>query len=199
MGPVKEKIKTTASKEAMRWCDEVQEGGIERGPSDSGNDFDIRMSEEPDGVLAAQKIVDILRQRGVCLIEANAPLELIRAAHDEAESLLEEGEFKPPMRVHDDRSMLEAQLWSQALQDEEKAVWIRESESKAVHLKNALKLLGKNMADFCGGLGPLLEKDLGVSFDRIGQAMLTCYTGERQYALHIDNPHAGHEQGLPDN
>ena len=27
------------------------------------------------------------------------------------------GEFKAPMRVHDDRSLLEAQLWQQALQD----------------------------------------------------------------------------------
>lgn len=27
------------------------------------------------------------------------------------------GEFKPPIRVHDDRSLLEAQLWSHALQE----------------------------------------------------------------------------------
>ena len=28
-----------------------------------------------------------------------------------------QGEFKPPIRVHDDRSLLEAQLWSHALQE----------------------------------------------------------------------------------
>lgn len=65
----------------------------------------------------------------------------MRAAHDEAEALWEDGEFKPPIRVHDDRSMLEGQLWSHALQaflldhtpiaspvsgqDVEKSVWIR--------------------------------------------------------------------------
>ena len=30
-----------------------------------------------------------------------------------------QGEFKPPIRVHDDRSLLEAQLWSHALQETE--------------------------------------------------------------------------------
>eukprot|EP00931_Biecheleriopsis_adriatica_P005703 TRINITY_DN107186_c0_g1_i1.p1 TRINITY_DN107186_c0_g1~~TRINITY_DN107186_c0_g1_i1.p1 ORF type:complete len:317 (+),score=83.35 TRINITY_DN107186_c0_g1_i1:61-1011(+) len=199
MGYKKEKIKTKASKEAMRWADDDQEGSVLRGPSDHGNDFDVRMDEEPDGMAAAMKIAKILKEKGVCLVRANAPFELLCAAHEEAESLWEEGEFKAPMRVSDDRSMLEAQLWKQALQDEEKAVWIRESESKAVQLKNALKLLGKNMADFAAGIGPLLEKDLGVEFDRLGQPLLTCYTGDRQYALHIDNPHRGEEQGLPDN
>ena len=53
------------------------------------------------------------------------PFLEVRAAHDEAEALWEDGEFKPPIRVHDDRSMLEGQLWSHALQDVEKSVWIR--------------------------------------------------------------------------
>ncbi|CAE7221135.1 MTR1 [Symbiodinium natans] len=199
MGEKKEKIKTKASKEAMRWADGDTEGPIERGPTEAGNDFDIRMQDEPDGMLAAQKIVQVLKEKGVCLVQANAPKEIVFTALDEAESLWEEGEFKPPMRVHDDRSLLEAQLWRQALQDVDKAVWIRESDCKAIQLKNALKLLGKNMADFCAGLGPLLEKEMGVSFDRLGQPLLTCYTGERQYSVHIDNPHSGEDQGLPDN
>eukprot|EP00439_Symbiodinium_sp_Y106_P017121 s6054_g2.t1 len=203
----------------MRWADGDSEGPIERGPTETGNDFDIRMQEEPDGMLAAEKIVQVLKEKGVCVVQANAPLPLVSSAYEEAESLWEEGEFKPPLRVHDDRSLLEAQLWQQALQDGsfgvrsgytyslffgdksdvDKAVWIRESDSKAIQLKNALKLLGRNMADFCAGLGPLLEKEIGVSFDRLGQPLLTCYTGDRQYSVHIDNPHSGDDAGLPDN
>jgi len=192
-------VKTKASKEAMRWADDGAEGPIERSPSDAGNDFDIRMQEEPDGMLAAQKIVQVLKERGFCLVQANAPIPLIQTAFEEAESLWEEGEFKPPIRVHDDRSLLEAQLWSHALQDVERSVWIREGDSKAIHLKNALKLLGRNMADFCAGLGPLLEKELGVRFDRLGQPLLTCYTGDATHRVHIDNPHDGEEGSLPDN
>eukprot|EP00441_Pelagodinium_beii_P045689 CAMPEP_0197623084 /NCGR_PEP_ID=MMETSP1338-20131121/3160_1 /TAXON_ID=43686 ORGANISM="Pelagodinium beii, Strain RCC1491" /NCGR_SAMPLE_ID=MMETSP1338 /ASSEMBLY_ACC=CAM_ASM_000754 /LENGTH=315 /DNA_ID=CAMNT_0043192933 /DNA_START=100 /DNA_END=1047 /DNA_ORIENTATION=+ len=196
----KEKIKTKASKEAMRWADDGQDGPVKQGPTEQGNDFDVRMSEEPDGMLAAKKIVKVLKEKGVCLVQANAPMELVIAAHGEATSLWEDGEFKPPMRVHDDKSMLEAQLWDRALKDEEKVVWIKESDSKAVQLCGALKMLGKNMGDFCGGLGPLLDQELGLQFDRLGQAMLSCYTGDKRYSLHIDNPHAGaDEQGLPDN
>lgn len=199
MEKTKEKIKTKASTEPMRWAADGAEGSIIRGPTDEGNCFDIRMADEPDGVLAAEKIAKVLQERGVCLIQANAPVDLLAAAHEEAESLWEDGEFKAPLRVHDDRSMIEAQLWGQALTDEDKVVWIRDGESKSVKLKNALKLLSRNLADFGGGIGPLLEKDMGIQFDRLGQAMLSCYTGDKNYSLHIDNPHAGSEGSLPDN
>merc|ERR1712083_999172 len=33
------------------------------------------------------------------------------------------------------------------------------------------------------------EQDLCLHFDRVGQAMLSCYTGDRTYTLHVDNPH----------
>ena len=52
------------------------------------------------------------------------------------------------------------------------------------------------MADFCAGLGPLLEKQ-GVAFDRLGQPLLACHTGDASHRVHIDNPHE--EGGLPDN
>lgn len=199
MGREGEKLRGKASTEAMRWADDG-EGAIVRSPGDEGNDFDIRMAEEADGLLAAEKIVRVLKEKGVVLIQANAPPDLLMAACDEAEALWEEGEFKPPMRVHDDRSMLEAQLWKQALVDEDKCVWIRENEPK-IRMKNALKLLSRNMGDFAGGLGQHLSQLMGIEFDRLGQAMLTCYTGDRQYNLHIDNPHGTDdgEGGLPDN
>lgn len=187
----KDKIKTHASKEAMRYNDE--ESVIQRGPAEDGtNDFDIRMSGEPDGVLAAKKIVDCIKKTGLCVIEANAPRDLLAAAADEANQLWEDGSFQPPLKVHDDRSMLEAKAWRQALQDEEKIVWIRPpkqgDEAGQVNCP-ALRVLASNLSEFGSGLGQLIEKETGASFDRHGHSLLSCYTGDRQYALHVDNPH----------
>lgn len=198
----RDKVKTHASKEPMRWA-ETEEAPIARGPTDHGNDFDIRMRQEADGQKAAKKIVDIIAERGVCLVEANAPADLLAAACDEAEQLWEDGHFSAPFRVSDDRSMMEAKLWHQAVQDEEKVVWIKQDApgAKPSHMMNALKLLAKNISDFSGGLGPLLKRDAGIDFDKYGQTMLSCYTGDRQYNLHLDNPHGEEEDehGLPDN
>ena len=69
------KIKTTAVGGPVRLMDDGAElGPVARGPSQRGNDFDIRMSEEADGVAAAQKIVEVLKKRGVCVHVANAPV-----------------------------------------------------------------------------------------------------------------------------
>jgi len=204
----KGKIQTTASSEAMRWADDEETSGpIFREPSFTGNEFDVRMSEEPDGLKASKKIVKCIADRGVCLCQANAPEQLLESACYEAQALWDDGAFGAPLRVHDDRSMLEAQLWGQALKDEEKVVWVREGGAgpgpgaQASRGMNALKLLAKNMADFASGLGGELHETLGIDFDRIGHVMLSCYAGDRQYALHLDNAHGDEEDesGLPDN
>mmetsp|Transcript_23964 Transcript_23964/g.71642 ORF Transcript_23964/g.71642 Transcript_23964/m.71642 type:complete len:317 (-) Transcript_23964:66-1016(-) len=199
----KDKIKTKASKEAMRWAD-TEEAPVARGPNDFGNDFDIRMRSEPDGMKAAEKIVKVIKERGVCLVEANAPVELLTAAFDEAEQLWEDGHFRPPLRVGDDRAMLEAELWKQALSDEEKVFYISASDTpdaKTKHMTNALKVLAKNVADFSSGLAATLKKEIGLDYDRFGQSMLSCYTGDRQYSLHLDNPHGDEDddRAMPDN
>lgn len=196
------KIKTTASKEAMRWTDDGPPGEVEKEPSQDGNDFDIRMQHEADGMRAAHKIVDILKERGVCMVQANAPQDLVVAAVEEAEELWDVGQFDRPLKVYDDRSMLQVQCWKQALEDEEKVYWIRTSEaSSGAHITNALKALSMKIADFGGGLGELLRKEAGIDFDRFGQAMLSCYTGDRKYTLHLDNCHGDEddETSFPDN
>mmetsp|Transcript_42900 Transcript_42900/g.99353 ORF Transcript_42900/g.99353 Transcript_42900/m.99353 type:complete len:314 (-) Transcript_42900:68-1009(-) len=199
----KGRIKTTASNEAMRWADDGQVGQMEQEPTSKGNDFDVRMQNEDDGVLAARKIVNRLKERGVCLVQANASQDLVMAAQDEAESLWEDGAFKPPLRVHDDRSMLEAPLWQGALQDEERVYWLRPSKdsSTKLHATNALRILADKIAEFGGGLGQLLHDELGLDFDRFGHGLLSCYTGDRTYNLHLDNGHGpeDEEDGFPDN
>merc|ERR1712064_246276 len=96
--------------------------------------------------------------------------------------------------------MMESEVWGRALADEEKVYWIKKDQKTTIPI-NALKLLAGNMADFGGGLGQLLAQELGVEFDRHGHCMLSCYTGERKYHLHIDNPHGCAEdenEGPPD-
>lgn len=206
------KIKTKASKEAMRWGADDGSTVVElaQQPGLGGNDFDVLMQHEADGVLAAKKIVTKLKERGVCLCQANAPQQLVVAAYDEAESLLEEGKFVPPIRVHDDHSLLESQLWRQALQDEERVYWVKGSQEgeevaagATALATNALKMLAGNLKDFGAGLNDQLQSQLGLSFDRLGQTMLSCYTGDRTYALHLDNCHEPEKEGcgnmLPDN
>jgi len=201
----KDKIRTKASGEAMRMTDDGRESTIQRGPTDGVNDFDIRMSGEPDGMKAANSIVSILKERGVALIEANAPRELVQAAYDEADALWEDDVFSAPMKVYDDRSLMEAKLWQEALKDEQKCYWVKTADGEAPkgpHMTNALSLLSKNLSDFGSGMGELIKTELGVEFDRSSQTMLTCYTGDRTYHLHIDNPYGcegAEDRGIVDN
>lgn len=187
----KSKIKTTASKEAARFSDDGKAAQVLRSPGDNGNDFDIRMIDEADGLKAATKIIQVLKEKGVCVILANAPQELLLAAYREANDLWEDGNFGPPMRISDDRSKLEAMCWQDALYNEEKVCYIRtkEDSEEAMQSKAALRALMNNMADFGAGLGEGIAQELGVKFDRYGHAMLSCYTGDKSYRLHIDNPH----------
>mmetsp|Transcript_7896 Transcript_7896/g.18485 ORF Transcript_7896/g.18485 Transcript_7896/m.18485 type:complete len:317 (+) Transcript_7896:122-1072(+) len=199
------KVKTKASSGPMRWMDDA-EAPIIKGPTGQGNDFDIRMSEEPDGMLAAKKIVAVLKDKGVCVIQANAPQQLVIAASEEAESLWDDGKFAPPLRIYDERSRMEAQIWQQTLIDEEKVVWLRppepEADPKGAVGTQALRLLASNMADFGAGLGSMLKEDCGCDYDRHGHSFISCYTGDRTYSLHLDNPHlcdADRAQVRPDN
>lgn len=192
-----------ASGEAMRWADE-HEGVIQRGPGPEGNEFDVALAAEPDGVYAAKKIVDFIKERGVCLCEANAPHDLLSQAFDEAEELWDAGEFKPPIKVYDQDSQLEAQIWKDVLyQDENKVIMIDGSEiqkgNKTRDKMEGLKLLSQNMLEFARGIGEILANDPAFSFTHVWNAMLSCYTGNRTYDLHIDNPNGGVENRLPDN
>jgi len=200
----KDKIKTTASREAMRWADDAANIEFAQEPTRQGNDFDVRMQNEEDGLLAAKKIVNKIKEKGVAVVQANAAQELVMAAYEEAESLYEDGDFSPPLRVHDDRSMLEAPLWQQALQDEEKVFWLRpnkDGKAPKANMTNALRVLAQKISEFGGGLGQLLQQELGLGFDRFGHGMLSCYTGDRTYSLHIDNCHGSDEddRAFPDN
>mmetsp|Transcript_96061 Transcript_96061/g.299660 ORF Transcript_96061/g.299660 Transcript_96061/m.299660 type:complete len:790 (+) Transcript_96061:30-2399(+) len=83
---LEEMLKSKVCSGKTRWTDS-QEIPLLRKPGIEGNEFDILMGGEPDGALAARKIADIIKERGVCLVEANAPSDLLCAAYEEAEKM----------------------------------------------------------------------------------------------------------------
>eukprot|EP00930_Biecheleria_cincta_P097673 TRINITY_DN89378_c0_g1_i1.p1 TRINITY_DN89378_c0_g1~~TRINITY_DN89378_c0_g1_i1.p1 ORF type:complete len:318 (+),score=58.96 TRINITY_DN89378_c0_g1_i1:44-997(+) len=198
----KKRLQTVASGEAARLGeDKSAAGSLEQGPGPDGNEFDIHMQDELDGVVAAQKVVRLLKTRGVALIEANAPHELLCQAFDEAEALWKGGDFGAPIKAHDQGTHLEAQLWNSTVyQDEQKVFWVAEEVENSKREMEALLLLSNNMMQFANGLGDELKEQLGMEFSHCAKSMLTCYTGNRSFNLHIDNPHLGGAQNaLPDN
>lgn len=200
-------IKTRASDGKMRWCDDAK-GAIVRGPGHDGNDFDLCINDDnddnDDGESSAERIADALHQRGVCLCAAEAPEDVLSRAYDEAEALWEAGAFGPPMRIYDVEGQAEAELWKDTLyRDEERVLWLspEEPDARLAETTKALLELSENMLEFVIGLKDVLHRKVGVSFTHMWNAMLSCYTGDRTYALHVDNLHGnGKEAGLmPDN
>lgn len=175
-----------------------KKGEIESRPGDNGNDFDISMAAEPDSALAACRAVQVLEQRGVCIVEANAPYDVLMSAFQEGEHLWQSGGFQPPMEGMQ-ATRLEEELWTRALyQDEERAMWINEA-LVATGQADGLSILAQSCHNFARTLQQELCRTLGITWTGIWDAMLTCYTGDRSYAFHLDNPHARSDAGLPDN
>lgn len=178
-----------------RWTDS-DAGKVVRAPGENGNEFDICMGVEPDGQRAARKVADVMKDKGVCLVEANAPPDLLYQAYEEAEKLWKAGDFAPPMQEFG-ASELEMAIWSQVLfQDEQKATWIGEDAGEKMQ---ALGLLGQNLRDFATGLQSCVGQKLNINFTNLWDSMLVCYSGDRSYSFHIDNPCMPDEHSLPDN
>jgi len=191
-------IPTKASGEAMRLAKD-QESEIAIEPGAEGNAFDVCMADHADGNQCSKLIADLLKERGVCLVEANANHDLLSQAFDEAEKLYEDRDFGPPLKIHDEDSRLEAQFWNSNLfQDEKEVVWVREGEAKSEKMQALMEIQG-DMMDFAEGLGDSLEQRARIKFSHLWGTMLSCYTGDRQYSLHIDNPRSASQNGFPDN
>lgn len=194
------KIKPShSSSERMRW--NAQDGTactIAQGPGEGGNEFHVRMHEHRNSAACVRSIVRVIKESGVCTVEANAPPELLREAHEEAELLWKHGAFGPPWQVWDDQSQTEAQIWHASTSDEDKVVWLNRDPLPDCPTK-ALALLQKNMSDFSTSIMERINQELGVHYDCFWDAMVSCYAGDRQYDCHIDNPHQGDERGYPDN
>lgn len=153
-----------------------------------GNLFDVRMSEEPDGTAAAEKVVWYLKQKGMVLVEANAPHELLTAAFEECQNLAELGEFKAPLTVFNMQGIQEAQ-WMHDCLSGEKSIWLKKDKTDGETEKTALRILDENITNFGLGLLPILKNELGIEIDRNSLGMVHYYGGDQSYDLHVDNPH----------
>jgi len=188
-------LKSRVGMNKTRWSDS-DAGKVVQAPGENGNDFDVCMGSEPDGKRAASKIVDIMKEKGVCLVEANAQTEAVYQAYEEATALWNGGEFAPPMQDFG-AGELEMTIWHHVLfQDDPKVKWIGEDAGENMQ---ALRHLSNNMRDFASGLSTAAGVKLGVKWNNLWDGMLCCYTGDRSYAYHLDNPSMPDEHSLPDN
>mmetsp|Transcript_92241 Transcript_92241/g.288668 ORF Transcript_92241/g.288668 Transcript_92241/m.288668 type:complete len:756 (+) Transcript_92241:101-2368(+) len=176
--------------------DSQQQPAVELGPDEGGNHFDVELGAENSMPVALEKLVGALARRGVCTCEANAPLDLLRSAYDEASALWDAGEFAPPCSHLDGRP--EERIWHDALfQSEDLAYWVRE-DARGRCEPGSLKVLSRNMWTMCHLLAEELHHQMGITYTHYWSAMLSCYHGDKTYSLHLDNPN-GVEAGIPDN
>jgi len=161
-------------------------------------DYDVILIPERS-VEIAQQVVEVLRERGVCVIKAGAERSFQKAVFGEAKALWDTGEFQEAMRGHpvmpgsnqvnyrprDDRV-----LWM--TQD-----WCKKNEKHC----QALQVLDQQLHGFGFGLGKLFEEQLGVTLKHRTCGMLSCYSGEAvpgaRYDFHVDNPYQT-QMGTPD-
>merc|ERR1712151_449955 len=89
------------------------------------------------------------------------------------------------------------QIWMNVLyQDELKAKWTEEDNSN----QEALKMLSSNMMEFARGLMEFIGPKLNLDWNAAWEGMLSCYTGDRTYNCHLDNPNfKDNDNTLPDN
>mmetsp|Transcript_20703 Transcript_20703/g.39375 ORF Transcript_20703/g.39375 Transcript_20703/m.39375 type:complete len:329 (+) Transcript_20703:129-1115(+) len=203
MGKIK--VMSRASEGKARFGHD-SDGAVVREPGPSGNVFDVVMAEEDTAgdLNAVYKIVDMLKDKGVCLVEADASTDVLTQAYCEADALWESGSFGPPLQVQDESMLMEAELWNTMLyKDDPKVYWVKmdggETDPEMLLRTEALRVLSQHMLDFANDIREILAEETGVLYTHFWSPMLTCYTGNRTYNLHLDNPHGSNDSAIPDN
>lgn len=152
--------------------------------------FDVELSGQ-NSVETAQRIVDVLRDRGVCVIKANAAPGFQKAMHVEASLLWDSGAFSEAQKC------LPTAPGSKELNvsaRDDKVAWLTKDfvtkhQKMCKHLANCDRLL----EEFGVGLKPLLEEQLDLPLSNRTPGMLACYAGDAvpgaRYDYHVDNPY----------
>jgi len=152
--------------------------------------FDVVLT--PDRSVAnAQRVVEVLKERGVCVISAGADRTFQRALAMEAKLLYESGEFVQAMKGIPESPGSEKIKFDAR---DDKVVWFSKEFVEVNEKKiKALKVLEGQVSDFGCGLKPLLESQLGIQLEGRTTCMLSCYSGEDvsgpRYDYHVDNPY----------
>jgi len=139
----------------------------------------------------AQRVVDCLKERGVCIVKAGADPTFQKALMIESKLLWETGDYGEakkgqPMVPGSDQIRYDAR--------DDKVVWLTNDWTQKNQQKcKALKVLDGQLGEFGLGLNKLLEDQLGLSLSRRTCGMLACYAGDAvpgaRYDFHVDNPY----------
>jgi len=161
-------------------------------------DYDVRLIPQKS-VEIAQQVVDILRERGVCVIKAGADRAFQKAVYSEAKTLWEIGEFQEAMRG---QPVMPGSNQVNYRPRDDRVVWMTQDwcAKNEKHCR-ALKVLDSQLHGFGFGLGKIFEEQLGVPLKQRTCGMLSCYSGEAvpgaKYDFHVDNPYQT-QMGTPD-
>lgn len=153
-------------------------------------EFDVVLTGDRS-VENAQLIVNLLKDRGVCVVKAGADRSFQRALYLEATALWEANDFGEakkgqPLTPGGDRIKYDVR--------DDKVLYMTSSWTESnVKKCKALKVLDGQLGDFGWGLNKLLEEQLGVTLKQRTPAMLACYAGDvvpgARYDFHVDNPY----------
>jgi len=152
--------------------------------------FDVILSN-PDGVENAQRVIDQLMAKGVCVMKADADRTMQRAFQIESKLLWDSGEFTDAKKG---QPVVPGSSQVRYDTRDDKVVWMTsEWTEKNIQKCRALKVLDDLLGNFGFGLNKLLEEQLGISLKQRTTGMLACYAGDlvpgARYNFHVDNPY----------
>lgn len=157
--------------------------------SDGPAAFDVHLTPQRS-VDTAQRVVECLQRRGVCVIRAGADRAFQRALAIEARLLWDSGEFGEAQKGQPE--VPGGEVGYEARQDRVvwlSAAWTRQHDRRC----KALKVLDSQLSEFGQGLKALLEEQLGLALRQRSCGMLACYAGDEApgvgYGFHVDNPY----------
>jgi len=139
----------------------------------------------------AQRVIDRLMERGVCVIKAGADRTFQRALQIESRLLWDSGEFSDAKKG---QPVVPGSAQVKYDTRDDKVVWMTGEWTERNRKKcKALKVLDDQLGDFGWGLNALLEEQLGISLKQRTTGMLACYAGDvvpgARYDFHVDNPY----------
>jgi len=139
----------------------------------------------------AQRVVDVLKQRGVVVVRAGADRSFQQALSIETKLLWDGGHFVEakkgqPLAPGSEQIRYDAR--------DDRVAWLTSDfVQKNERMCKALKVLNGQLADFGMGLTEVLERDLGLVIKNRTCGMLSCYDGSSvpgaRYDYHVDNPY----------
>lgn len=147
----------------------------------------------------AQRVVDVLKNRGVCVLKAGAEKAFQRALWVESKLLWDTDGF---MEAQKGQPVSHGSTEVTFSPRDDKVLWMTK-DFLTQHEKQtkALKVLDSQLTDFGMGLAKLLEAQLGLTLSNRTPGMVACYDGEvvdgPRYDYHMDNPYQT-QMGTPD-